>query len=93
MNDQVKRDWCKALRSGEFKQTKNVLAHDGKYCCLGVLGKITGTLSEEDLRLNHGYWKFELSLGLSETDRIACAQFNDSGRSFEFIADWIEGNL
>lgn len=36
------KQWIEALRSGEYKQTKNVL-FDGKgYCCLGVACKIAG---------------------------------------------------
>lgn len=38
MNPEVKAEWVKALRSGEYKQTKNLLHRvDGGYCCLGVL--------------------------------------------------------
>lgn len=37
MNKKVKAKWVKALKSGEFKQGKNTLKNNGKYCCLGVL--------------------------------------------------------
>jgi len=37
MNKKVKKKWLKALRSGEYKQTKNLLKNKDKYCCLGVL--------------------------------------------------------
>lgn len=43
MNKDVKERWLAALRSGEYKQSKNFLKHpiDGGenigYCCLGVL--------------------------------------------------------
>ena len=38
MNPEVKAEWVKALRSGEYKQTKHVLHRvGGGYCCLGVL--------------------------------------------------------
>lgn len=30
------RKWIEALRSGEFKQTKNELYKSGSFCCLGV---------------------------------------------------------
>lgn len=37
MNPKVKQKWLEALRSGEYKQTKENL-HDGNgFCCLGVL--------------------------------------------------------
>lgn len=28
--------WCKALRSGEYKQTKETLQDENGFCCLGV---------------------------------------------------------
>jgi hypothetical protein len=38
MNPEVKAAWLEALRSGEYKQTKNLLHRvRGGYCCLGVL--------------------------------------------------------
>lgn len=40
MNGQIKRDWCKALKSGEFEQTKEYLRDDFGYCCLGVLTRL-----------------------------------------------------
>lgn len=40
MNPEVKARWVAALRSGEYKQGKNALQRDGKFCCLGVLCEI-----------------------------------------------------
>lgn len=41
MNKQVKREWIKALRSGEYVQTTGLLVRVEKegdsFCCLGVL--------------------------------------------------------
>lgn len=37
MNAKIKRKWVSALRSGDYTQGKNKLAHRGSYCCLGVL--------------------------------------------------------
>lgn len=38
MNEDIKRDWVAALRSGKYKQGANLLrSTDDKYCCLGVL--------------------------------------------------------
>lgn len=40
MKKAIMKQWVKALRSGKFKQTTNVL-YDGKgYCCLGVLCRL-----------------------------------------------------
>ena len=33
----IKKRWVKALRSGEYDQTKSVLRDDMGFCCLGVL--------------------------------------------------------
>ena len=45
MNPEVKEKWLEALRSGKYKQGRNVLCSvnengDRTYCCLGVLSEI-----------------------------------------------------
>jgi hypothetical protein len=43
MNYDLATKWVKALRSGEYKQTKNVLKDErGRFCCLGVLCDVMG---------------------------------------------------
>lgn len=37
MNPEVKQLWLDALRSGEYKQTTQVLHDENGFCCLGVL--------------------------------------------------------
>lgn len=39
MNQEIKRRWVEALRSGKYKQGQNCLhdSGDGSFCCLGVL--------------------------------------------------------
>lgn len=37
MNPKIKKKWLKALRSGEYKQTKGRLRKGEGFCCLGVL--------------------------------------------------------
>ncbi len=48
LDTDVKRELCKALRSGEYKQGSGALKEnlDGQlyHCCLGVLGEISGRL-------------------------------------------------
>jgi len=34
--------WVKALRSGKYKQGKEYLKREDRYCCLGVLCELTG---------------------------------------------------
>ena len=42
MDLKIKNRWVKALRSGKYKQTKNILNGQGNFCCLGVLCDISG---------------------------------------------------
>lgn len=37
MKKQVKKMWLKALRSGKYKQARQQLKCENKFCCLGVL--------------------------------------------------------
>lgn len=38
MNQEIKEQWCAALRSGEYQQCNSTLHHvKGGFCCLGVL--------------------------------------------------------
>lgn len=40
MNEEIKKEWVAALRSGEYEQGREYLNTKGKYCCLGVLCEI-----------------------------------------------------
>lgn len=37
MDQEIKRNWVEALRSGEYRQTEGYLRTDEGHCCLGVL--------------------------------------------------------
>jgi hypothetical protein len=37
VDQEIKTLWVEALRSGYYKQGKNVLKDNNRYCCLGVL--------------------------------------------------------
>lgn len=37
MNQEIKRHWVQALRSGEYRQATDVLRRGDGFCCLGVL--------------------------------------------------------
>ena len=41
MNQEIKTKWVAALRSGEYKQAKNVLTDGIGFCCLGVLCELS----------------------------------------------------
>ena len=90
--------WVSALRSGEYKQSKSYLKSDFGYCCLGVGCKLKG---HEDFELfGKPYPSVKM---LSEVFQYSehyqlnmyayLASLNDSGKSFEEIADWIEKNV
>lgn len=40
MNQDIKKEWIKALRSGKYKQTTAALKNKQGLCCLGVLCEI-----------------------------------------------------
>lgn len=42
MTAEMKAKWLEALRSGKYKQGRNLLRNGDKYCCLGVLCDIDG---------------------------------------------------
>jgi hypothetical protein len=53
MKQDIKNKWLVALRSGDYKQTKERLRDDDGYCCLGVLcdivsDKVGGTWGRID---------------------------------------------
>lgn len=99
---EVKDRWLAALRSGEFKQGYAYL-HDGQngYCCLGVLAALLGThtldleykQALDDVGLDLlGPWDPEDPATLYTLQRQLAA-LNNTGLSFEDIADWIEENV
>ena len=49
MDAELKANWVKALRSGEYKQAIDELRNFNGFCCLGVLLDISG----------HGHWGYE----------------------------------
>jgi len=103
-----KAKWLKALRSGDYKQTKGELVSDGRYCCLGVACKVAG-FSDDYICLDSTMMSLRgnESKGLRVTNSIPRTLYefdshtdvklmgmNDSeGKSFKEIAKWIEENL
>lgn len=100
LNENAKK-WVAALRSGEYKQCKNRLAHAGRFCCLGVACDISptprkiwgqqGTLPTSvmcwlNIRHAQGAWPDEHGV-----NNHSLAGLNDwDGKTFEEIADVIE---
>lgn len=116
MKKEIAQLWCKALRSGEFKQIRGQLEKGDGHCALGVLallalensictydkgGKFDGrwqTLSYgimnwagiaqfDDQYLEKGAGRVQFTMNGRNT---SLADLNDSGASFDAIADVIE---
>lgn len=99
MDKDIKDQWLRDLRSGEYIQGWGWLvrsAPDGtmRYCCLGVLGdrewpdmsldsEVAGVIPSRVAR----------PLGLTKGTQYDLANMNDQGRTFNEIADWIEENI
>mgnify|MGYP001438297913 CR=1 FL=1 len=101
MKYNVMKKWVKALRSGEYKQTRGTLVDRDGFCCLGVLCDIA---NKENVVELHDYqdrgnlpckvmkWSgIEDSYGERKGRRKALAILNDFNRySFKKIANVIE---
>lgn len=105
MDPKLKREWVKALRSGEYEQAQRAMCvWNGKkfaFCCLGVLADIS---VDGEWELSKGV-RYEIrgscstsmpkhtlrnAVGLSEEDADVLANMNDDGKSFNQIAAHIE---
>ncbi len=71
--------WTTALRSGKFPQIIGQFETDEGYCALGVLIQTCPELRWRDF-------------GITQELVSKVAQLNDSGKSFESIARWLENN-
>lgn len=109
-DQELKSKWLAALRSGEYQQASGALCQSSKngyrYCCLGVLGSISG-LSPSDM-LGGSYLSSNIvsdsfldkTIGNRYTysgddpeTQCYLANLNDNGKTFAEIADFIEENL
>jgi hypothetical protein len=71
MNSEVKAKWLQALKSGEYRQTRDTLrSPNNGYCCLGVLCDVYN-------KEVGGYWQWEH--GSSETYSFAIEVDDDNG--------------
>ena len=100
MNKRLRAKWIKALRSGDYKQTRGYLfvsknksearEEPPGFCCLGVLRRISQgkvkTLPRRDLLTPE-------SCGISLDTQKYLAAMNDGGHNFNSIADFIEALL
>ena len=109
MNKILKKQWIKALRSGEYIKGIDKLCQINKkeeeaFCSMGVLADIgldTYWISEEpyeDIRIGGSLLMLNHSqlvlLGINDTIQRRITCLNDRYRwSFNRIADWIEKHL
>jgi len=64
MNKEIAKKWIEALRSGKYKQGKQILRSiDDKYCCLGVLCDVYITTTRKT------EWKLGLVEQISSPDK------------------------
>jgi len=100
MPKKLRDKWVKALRSGEYGQTKGTLTNGkGGFCCLGVLQHVASGGSCE---VYDGTFracptpKWYSDNGIYERlgDESTLIEMNDVRRSkFTTIANWIEKNI
>lgn len=102
-----KAKWIAALRSGKYIQDKKfeglLITQNDEFCCLGVACRISG-VKNLNLKTNNPEGLIE---NLKDMQRIPkmlhgrgedgianiLAAMNDTGKSFKYIATWIEKNL
>lgn len=97
-SEQRKHIWVDALRSDKYTQTRYTLRSDKGYCCLGVYAEIVlgispfvcvrdeeGNLYEGDLSIYDS-----ISAEVPPSVYYKAIVMNDSGESFESIANMIE---
>jgi hypothetical protein len=104
MNPQIKQKWVSALLSGEYQQTQNRLRTDNGFCCLGVLCDLYGKENNVEWELGCGnLYQFQGNYGTLPSSVVEWSSLedrgttlivlNDSGKTFEEIADIIEEQM
>ncbi len=102
----LKAKWIKALRSGEYSQTKQELYNgaENAFCCLGVLACVAGkdkkdldgesTLDDVGLGNLIGVYNDTDAGDEVDTYQSRLSVLNDDGnKSFNYIASYIERYL
>jgi hypothetical protein len=108
MNQEIKVKWLDALRSDEFKQGTGALKNDDAYCCLGVLCElhrrefdgvwVSGFSLPRYLDCSTYLpsvvqeWAGIRSWSPVAGDK-SLAEVNDTGKTFQEIAELIEEHL
>ncbi len=104
LEKKFKKAWVKALRSGEYKQGDGHLfnSHTETYCCLGVAGRVKGINNKAlnmkglpDQLPKACANRMPAQLRGDEQNPLVdkLASYNDGGKSFNWIASWIDRYL
>lgn len=109
MDPEVKKEWLKALRSGEYPKTTGMLCStddDGRatgFCCLGVLADIAmpepwvrSTSTPDPNCLTVRGFAFSLpegTMGLDKKTQSELTDLNDDNPTFAEVIAYIEENL
>lgn len=106
MNKQIKKKWIAALRSGQYDQGRGALCtvteEGAKYCGLGVLYEVVN--GEDAWVVTNGLLKIRGGgrrassmylgpKGCLKNKATLLASMNDTGKTFDKLATWIEENL
>lgn len=105
MNRNWKKRWVEALRSGQYKQTREELTNGTAFCCLGVLCNLEALDEGETWDIVDRCYTYKLSCynlptslrlkaGLTRLQEDILTDLNDKALvDFTEIADYIEDNL
>lgn len=109
MNPEVKQQWLRDLRSGQYQQGQKALRENTvpfRHCCLGVLADKCPIGSWYSEGFPYDYYRVGthedsdyltgqvlIWAGLSDSEQKRLARMNDEGCTFAEIADYIEANL
>jgi len=98
--NEYRKLWVDALRSGAYKQCRNNLFEDGKYCAQGVGAEVFYQLGVKEMRKDEEgkfsglYWQFWKAfcacVNMNYTELSMVSDMNNCGATFDQIADWLE---
>lgn len=96
MSPELKAKWVAALRSGEYKQGREVLRNGDQFCCLGVLCDIIGLEVLDGVYDPMGYEAARKAIGQHDLSQFWHRNDGAHGtapHSFHEMADYIEANV